>query len=101
MNTPEIQLDFGSENTSPVHPAFVAAVTAANVGFATNFEAEPWTERALKSLREFFEHDHLEVFACLPDSVVDALVTCGCRFQRDWRHEPRHHRFVCSWGDNR
>ena len=47
-------MDFGSENTSPVHPAFAQAVVAANDGYATNFEAEQWTERALLALREFF-----------------------------------------------
>ena len=38
-----------------------------------------------------------EVFVQLPERVTDALVRHGCRFQRGWRHEPPHHRFVCSW----
>ncbi len=73
MNPREIQLDFGGENTSPVHPAFVAAVTSANVGFATNFEAEEWTEHALRSLREFFEHDRLQAFTVTTGTAANAI----------------------------
>lgn len=68
-----MQLDFGSENTSPVHPAFVAAVTAANDGFATNFEAENWSERALRSLRTFFEHDRLQTFTVTTGTAANAI----------------------------
>ncbi len=73
MNTPEMQLDFGSENTAPVHPAFVSAVTSANVGFATNFEDEAWTERALRSLRKFFEHDSLQAFTVVTGTAANAI----------------------------
>lgn len=66
-------LDFGSENTSPVHPAFVAAVTAANVGFATNFEDEAWTRNALSRLRDFFEHDSLETFTVSTGTAANAI----------------------------
>lgn len=38
-----------------------------------------------------------EVFIELPEPVVERLCAAGCYFQRDWRLEPRHHRFVCSW----
>jgi threonine aldolase len=38
-----------------------------------------------------------EVLVAMPDAMVDALVTAGCKFQRDWRLHPRHHRFVTSW----
>jgi threonine aldolase len=68
-----MQLDFGSENTAPVHPAFVAAVTAANTGFATNFEDEAWTERAIRSLREFFEHDRLNAFTVTTGTAANAI----------------------------
>lgn len=66
-------LDFGSENTSPVHPAFVASITAANVGFATNFEDEAWTRKALSRLREFFEHDSLEAFTVATGTAANAI----------------------------
>ena len=73
MNAGPESLDFGSENTSPVHPAFVAAVTAANVGFATNFEDEAWTHRALVSLRDFFEHDSLTAFTVSTGTAANAI----------------------------
>ena len=38
-----------------------------------------------------------EVFVAMPDTMADALVAAGCKFQRDWRLHPRHHRFVTSW----
>jgi threonine aldolase len=70
---PSPPLDFGSENTSPVHPAFVDAVTRANVGFATNFEAEAWTERALARLRTFFAHDTLQAFTVTTGTAANAI----------------------------
>jgi len=73
MNQSDLQLDFGSENTSPVHPAFVSAVTSANIGFATNFEAEAWTERATRLLREFFEHDRLQAFTVTTGTAANAI----------------------------
>ena len=73
MTAPALQLDFGSENTAPVHPAFVAAVTAANVGHATNFESEAWTERATASLRTFFEHDGLQAFTVGTGTAANAV----------------------------
>ena len=68
-----LQLDFGSENTAPVHPAFVEALTEANVGFATNFEAEEWTAGAVRRLREFFEHDRLEAFTVTTGTAANAI----------------------------
>jgi threonine aldolase len=68
-----MQLDFGSENTSPVHPAFIEAVAKANVGYATNFEAERWTEQALNSLRSFFEHDRLTAFTVTTGTAANAI----------------------------
>lgn len=38
-----------------------------------------------------------EVFVAMPDTMTDALAAAGCKFQRDWRLHPRHHRFVTSW----
>lgn len=73
MSETALTLDFGSENTSPVHPAFVAAVTGANVGFATNFEAEDWTCRALGRLRAFFEHDSLQAFTVSTGTAANAI----------------------------
>jgi len=68
-----VTMDFGSENTSPVHPAFVKAVVEANEGYATNFEAEPWTERALESLKGLFETDRLWAFTVSTGTAANAI----------------------------
>jgi threonine aldolase len=66
-------LDFGSENTAPVHPAFERAVAAANDGYATNFEAEQWTERALAALRLFFETNELHAFTVSTGTAANGI----------------------------
>ena len=66
-------MDFGSENTSPVHAAFAQAVMDANDGYATNFEAEAWTERALRVLCEFFETDELSAFTVSTGTAANAI----------------------------
>ena len=66
-------MDFGSENTSPVHPAFERAVVTANDGYATNFEAEKWTERALRALRELFETNELSAFTVATGTAANAI----------------------------
>jgi len=66
-------MDFGSENTSPVHAAFVDALAAANVGYATNFEDDNWTDRALQALRAFFEHDRLSAFTVSTGTAANAI----------------------------
>jgi threonine aldolase len=73
MTDPTLELDFGSENTSPVHPAFLRAVVEANEGFATNFEAEAWTRGALADLREMFEHDRLQAFTVATGTAANAI----------------------------
>jgi len=73
MPDTEVTLDFGSENTSPVHPAYVQAVIEANDGFATNFEAEAWSRLALGELREMFEHDRLEAFTVSTGTAANAI----------------------------
>lgn len=68
-----VPMDFGSENTSPVHPAYVKAVVEANAGYATNFEAEPWTERALEALKGLFETDQLWAFTVSTGTAANAI----------------------------
>jgi threonine aldolase len=73
MRDETIELDFGSENTSPVHPEFLRAVLEANEGFATNFEAESWTRAALASLREMFENNDLQAFTVTTGTAANAI----------------------------
>jgi threonine aldolase len=68
-----MELDFGSENTSPVHPEFLRAVLEANQGFATNFEAESWSRTAVASLREMFENNDLQAFTVTTGTAANAI----------------------------
>lgn len=65
-------MDYLSENTAPVHPKVVEAVVAANTGYATNFEAEVWSERALARLKEVFGCD-LHAFTVLTGTAANAV----------------------------
>ncbi|MHB8727239.1 MAG: threonine aldolase family protein [Casimicrobiaceae bacterium] len=87
MNT--VPMDFGSENTSPVHPAFVEAVVSANHGFATNFEAEPWTERALTCLQDFFETKELSAFTVSTGTAANAIALGAM--------VPHYGSILCHW----
>jgi len=82
-------MDFGSENTSPVHPAFMAAVAAANDGYATNFEAEAWTRDALLALQDFFENKNLWAFTVSTGTAANAI-SLGAM-------TPRHGAILCHF----
>lgn len=83
------ELDFGSENTAPVHPAFVDALSAANVGFATNFEAEDWTRRATVTMRRFFEHETLQIFNVTTGTAANAIALAAM--------VPSYGAILCHW----
>lgn len=68
-----MELDFGSENTAPVHPVFEKAVLDANHGFATNFEDDKWSEKAKRDLEEFFQFKGLDVFVVSTGTAANAL----------------------------
>lgn len=84
-----VEMDFGSENTSPVHPAFVKAVVSANQGYATNFEAEAWTERALRCLQDFFETKDLWAFTVATGTAANAIALGAM--------VPHYGSILCHW----
>jgi threonine aldolase len=43
---------FASDNWAGAHPEVLAAMSAANVGHATAYGDDPWTERAVGRFRE-------------------------------------------------
>ncbi len=88
-DTGTLELDFGSENTSPVHPAFVDAIVEANRGFATNFEAEAWSREALAALRALFEHDTLNVYTVSTGTAANAIALGGM--------VPPYGAILCHW----
>jgi threonine aldolase len=65
-------MDYLSENTAPVHPEVVEAVVAANSGYATNFEAEAWTERTVARLKQAFACD-LAAFTVSTGTAANAV----------------------------
>lgn len=89
MKASTLELDFGSENTSPAHPAFVQAVVDANEGFATNFEAERWSRASLSALREMFECDHLSAFTVSTGTAANAIALGGI--------VPPYGTILCHW----
>lgn len=44
--------------------------------------------------------DGNEVFAAMPDVVVEGLMKQGYRFHKNWRSDPVQHRFVLSWASD-
>ena len=46
--------NFASDNTAPVHPAVLAAMTAANAGHAAAYGDDPWTTRAAERIHALF-----------------------------------------------
>ncbi|MFW6363893.1 MAG: threonine aldolase family protein [Spirochaeta sp.] len=45
---------FASDNSSPVHPSVVAAITEANQGHSISYGADPWTSAAVETLQGLF-----------------------------------------------
>lgn len=54
MSTSVSRKSFGSDNHAVVHPAVMRAIVAANTSDAVAYGADPWTERAVESLRKLF-----------------------------------------------
>lgn len=52
---------FASDNTSGAHPVVLEAITAANVGSAAPYGADPWTAQAVDRIRNLFEQPSAEV----------------------------------------
>jgi threonine aldolase len=93
-------MNFLSDTTAPAHPALLAALGAANEGFAPSYGADPVSERVKTRLRELFETELEVLFAvagtasnALALSVLagpDSLILCHdeAHIQRDERGAP-------------
>jgi threonine aldolase len=64
---------FASDNTAPVHPAVMAALTAINDGAMPAYGNDPVTLRLQETLREIFRHPHLRVFPVFNGSACNGL----------------------------
>ena len=52
-------MNFASDNTAPVSPEILAALSAANEGSVGSYGADGWTERMRAELRAVYAHDQL------------------------------------------
>jgi threonine aldolase len=71
-STPLQRLQFASDNTSGMCPEAWSALQAANVGHASPYGEDPWTEKACDLLRELFEID-CQVFFVYNGTAANSL----------------------------
>jgi threonine aldolase len=70
---------FASDNTSPAHPAILAAVAAANEGYAMPYGADPWMEEVRTEIRRAFEAPEAAVYLVATGTAANALaLACLC-----------------------
>ncbi|MGR3466788.1 MAG: threonine aldolase family protein, partial [Shimia sp.] len=48
-------MNFASDNTAPIHPRVLSALSEANAGYAMGYGADDWTARARDAVRATFE----------------------------------------------
>ena len=65
-------MNFASDNTAPLSPEILAALTAANTGAVPSYGADPTTTRLAGMMREVFETD-LAVYPVATGTAANAL----------------------------
>ncbi len=66
------RLCFASDNCSPVCPEAMAAIIAANSGAARAYGDDPWTARAVESIRDYFS-TRCDVFFVFNGTAANSL----------------------------
>lgn len=91
LNSVNRHRQFASDNNSGVCPEVWAALQEANQGHASAYGEDPWTAKATKLLRNFFETD-CEVFFVFNGTAANALaVASSCNsFHSMICHEYAH-----------
>lgn len=64
---------FASDNSGPVHPRVMEALSAANEGWALPYGNDDWTRSAIAKLRDVFEAPDAAVFLVTVGSAANAL----------------------------
>ncbi|MEZ5715769.1 MAG: beta-eliminating lyase-related protein [Paracoccaceae bacterium] len=64
---------FASDNTGPAHPQVLAALSAANEGFALGYGADAIMERVRTALRDALEAPEAEVFLVATGTTANSL----------------------------
>ena len=65
---------FASDNAGPVHPRVMAALAAANDGYAAGYGADDLTARAVAQIREVFEAPEAAVHLVATGTAANALI---------------------------
>jgi threonine aldolase len=65
-------VNFASDNTAPVAPAILDALTAANKGYALGYGNDDWTKALERRFAEIFERD-VAVFLVPTGTAANAL----------------------------
>jgi threonine aldolase len=65
-------VNFASDNTAPVAPAILAALTDANKGYARGYGGDDWTKDVERRMAEIFERD-VAVFLVPTGTAANAL----------------------------
>ncbi len=66
-------MEFASDNTSGATPEVLAAVVAANAGYAASYGADQWTEAAQEAVRKAFEAPQAAVHLVATGTAANAL----------------------------
>lgn len=66
-------MHFASDNSGPVPPQVLAAVTKANQGYAMGYGADPMMEEVRLGLRRVFDAPQAEVFLCATGTAANVL----------------------------
>ncbi|MEQ8291087.1 MAG: beta-eliminating lyase-related protein [Roseovarius sp.] len=66
-------MNFASDNCGPAHPEVLAAITAANQGFAPSYGADGLMDAVRERIRELFEAPEAEVFLVATGTAANAL----------------------------
>ncbi|SIO10461.1 threonine aldolase family protein [Vannielia litorea] len=65
---------FASDNTGPVHPAVMEALTAANDGYAMPYGNDPLSQAVVEQVREVFEAPEAAVFLAATGTAANVLL---------------------------
>jgi threonine aldolase len=85
------RFDFASDNTAPAAPEAMAAIAAANTGFAPPYGVDPLTARAADQVRAWLDTDaDVRFVACGTAANAIALATLCRPFEAVLAHEHAH-----------
>lgn len=67
-------MHFASDNAGPVHPKVLAALTAANEGYASGYGADSLTEAVQNRIRDVFEAPDAAVYLVATGTAANSLI---------------------------